>query len=154
MKLKRFFVISTAVVAVLILSCVLCLGVVYAWAGVATIRVTDVEEGINLYLPLPMLMVEAAVSSAKWGHADHMSMEIDAHFEQLGEYAPLIKALLSELENCPDFNLVEVEDHGSFVKVRKQGGKLLVEVDDDGSQVRVSFPLRSVVRTVDKLASL
>ncbi len=154
MKLKRFFVISTTVVAVLILSWVLFLGAVYAWAGVATIRVTDVEEGINLYLPVPMLMVEAAVSSATWGHADHVSMEIDAHFEQLGDYAPLVKALLTELEDCEDFTLVEVEDHGRFVKVRKQGGKMFVDVDDDGSQVRVSFPLRSVVRTVDKLASL
>ena len=121
MKLKRFFVISTTVVAVLILSWVLFLGAVYAWAGVATIRVTDVDEGINLYLPVPMLMVEAAVSSASWGHTDHLSMEIDAHFEQLGDYEPLVKALLTELKDCPDFTLVEVEDHGKICPSQKTG---------------------------------
>ncbi len=154
MTIKRFFAVSAMVVAVLILSWVVFLGAVYAWAGVATVRVTDVDEGIDLYLPVPMLVVEAVVTSATRGHSDHVRMELDAHFDQLGEYEPLVMALLSELEDCPDFTLVEVEEQGNFVKVRKRAGKLFVEVDDGGSQVRVSVPLRSVRRTVGKLASL
>ena len=154
MSLKRFLVISSAIIAVLILSWVVFLGAVYAWAGVATVRIKDVDEGINLFIPVPMALVEMAATTATLGRSDHLRMEVDTHFDQLGDLEPLVRAMLAELEDSPDVTLVEVEDHGSLVKIRKEGRDLVVEVDDDGVMVRVCLPVRSVRRTVAKLASI
>ncbi len=154
MNLRKFLVVSSAGIAVLILSWVVFLGAVYAWSGVATVRVKDVDEGINLFIPVPMALVEVAASTAAWGHSDHFRLEMDAHRDQLGELVPLVRTMLAELEDCPDVTLVEVESDRSRVKVKKQRGDLVVEVDDDGVAVRVSLPVRSVRRMVAKLASI
>ena len=154
MSIKRFFVVSAAVVGVLILSWVVLIGAAFAWSGVATIRVDDVDEDFSLYLPVPMAIVEAAVVSMSWGDPDPIRMELDSHFRDLGEFGPLVGALLRDLENCPDVTLVKVEGQQSVVVVSKKGGSLLIEVDDPGSRVHVSLPIRSVRRTVDRIASL
>ncbi|MEJ2084406.1 MAG: hypothetical protein P8Y44_01840, partial [Acidobacteriota bacterium] len=117
MSIKRFFVVSAAVVGVLILSWVVLIGAAFAWSGVATIRVDDVDEDFSLYLPVPMAIVEAAVASMSWGDSDPIRMELDSHLRDLGEFGPLVGALLRDLENCPDVTLVKVEGQQSVVVV-------------------------------------
>ena len=126
MNLRKFFVISSAFIAILIFSWVIFLGAVYAWSGVATVRVKDVDKGINLFIPVPMALVEVAATAAAWGHSDHFRPEIDAHLDEFGELEPLVRGLLGELEDCPDVTLVEVEDDAKLVKIRKEGGDLVV----------------------------
>lgn len=152
--MKRFFVVTGAIAAVLVLSWILVLGAAVAWSGVATIRIDDADEGVDLFLPIPMAAVEAAVVSASWGHRDRVALELDTHLGELAEYDPFLRAILAELENCPDATLVEVQDHESSVSIRKRGGHLEIDVNDIGARIEISLPMRSVRRTVDRLARL
>ena len=151
MNLRRVAVVGFASLAVVILSWVVLIGAVYAWSGVATVRVQDASEGVNLFVPVPMALVEVAVVGASWSHSEHFQTEIETHLEDLGDIAPMVRIILLELESCPDVTLVEVQDHGTYVKIMKRGGDLEIRVDDDESNVRVSIPIRSVRRTIDRL---
>ena len=152
--MKRFLVVTGAIAGVLILSWILVLGAAVAWSGVATIRIADHDEDLDLFLPIPMAAVEAAVATVSWSHSDRVTMELDAHIEELAEYDPLLRVMLAELEDCPDATLVEVDDGESWVAIRKKGGQLEIDVKDIGVEVEVSLPMRSVRRTVDRLARL
>jgi hypothetical protein len=148
--MKRFFIIVSATFAVLILSWVALIGAVYAWGGVATVRVQDYDEGVNIYVPVPMALVDAAVTTGSLvvPKEEWLDMQVE-----LGEWGPMVQAVLQELDDLPDCTLVEVVDGRTHVRVSKQGGALKVLVDDDDVHVRVSIPMRSARRTLGKVAS-
>jgi hypothetical protein len=148
--MKRFFIIASAAFAVLILSWVALIGAVYAWGGVATVRVQDREEGVNLFVPVPMALVDAAVTTSSFVIPQEEWLNLDIEF---GEWGPMIHAMLDELDNLPDCTLVEVEDGLTSVRVFKEGGSLKVLVDDEEVHVKVSVPVRSARRTLGKVAN-
>ena len=151
MTLKRVAIIGSASVVVVLLSWIVLIGAVYAWSGVATVRVRDAGQGVNLFVPVPMALVEVAVAGASWSHSEHFQRKIEFHLEELGDLAPMVRMVLLELESCPDVTLVEVQDHGSHVKIVKRGGDLEIAVDDGDTTVRISVPISSVRRTIDRL---
>ena len=148
--MKRFLIIVSASFAVIVLSWVALIGAVYAWGGVATVRVQDHNEGVNLYLPVPMALVDAAVTTSSFvvPEEDWLDMHVE-----LGEWGPMVQAILAELDELPDCTLVEVEDGETHVRVTKSGGALKVLVDDEDVHVKVSIPMRSARRTLGKVAS-
>lgn len=148
--MKRFLIITSAVFAVVILSWVALIGAVYAWGGVATVRVQDREEGVNLYVPVPMALVDAAVTTSGLVIPEAEWLDLDV---ELGEWGPMARAILQELDDLPDCTLVEVEDGMTTVKISKEGGALKVLVDDEDVHVKVSVPMRSARRTLGKVAS-
>jgi len=148
---RRFLIIVSAVFAVVVLSWVALIGAVYAWGGVATVRVQDHNEGVNLYVPVPMALVDAAVTTSTFVMPDEEWL--DMHVE-VGEWGPMLRAILQELDELPDCTLVEVEDGATNVKISKQGGALRVLVDDEDVHVKVSIPMRSARRTLGKVASI
>jgi hypothetical protein len=148
--MKRFFIIVSAAFAVLILSWVALIGAVYAWGGVATVRVQDGEEGVNLYVPVPMALVDAAVTTTGFVVPNEEWLDLDV---ELGDWGPMIHAMLEELDELPDCTLVEVEDGAAHVRVYKEGGSLKVRVDEEDVHVKVSVPMRSARRTLSKVAN-
>ena len=148
--MKRFFIIASAAIAVLVLSWVALIGAVYAWGGVATVRVQDRNEGVNLYVPVPMALVDAAVTTGSWvvPEEEWLDMEVE-----IGEWGPMVNAILEELDELPDCTLVEVEDGSTHVRVAKEGGTLKVLVDDDEVHVKIAVPMRSARRTLSKFVS-
>lgn len=149
MTLKRIAVVVAACFAVAVLGWIVLIGAVYAWGGVATVRVHDPQEGLNLFLPVPMALVDAALTTSGWMAPDDDWSELGV---ELGEWGPMLSGLLDELDSCPDVTLVEVEDAGTKVRIYKQGGALRVEVDDRELTVRVSVPTRSVRRAFGLLS--
>lgn len=148
--MKRFLIIASAAFAVLILSWVALIGAVYAWGGVATVRVQDREEGVNLYVPVPMALVDAAVTTTGFVVPEEEWLDLDV---ELGEWGPMIHVMLEELDDLPDCTLVEVEDGATHVRVYKEGGALKVLVDEEEVHVKVSVPMRSARRTLGKIAN-
>ena len=148
--MKRFFVIASAAFAVLILSWVALIGAVYAWGGVATVHVQDRDEGVNLYVPVPMALVDAAVTTSSMVIPEEEWLNLDV---ELGDWGPMVHAMLDELDDLPDCTLVEVEDGRTHVRITKEGGSLKVLVDDEEVHVKVSVPMRSARRTLAKVAS-
>ncbi|MBZ5514686.1 MAG: hypothetical protein LAN62_07555 [Acidobacteriia bacterium] len=59
-------------------------------------------------------------------------------------WLPAIKAAAEELGNCPDGPLVEVTNPHEKVLIAKQGGALVIDVDNPNETVHVSVPLKMV----------
>ncbi len=148
--MRRFLIVLSAIAGVIVLSWVALIGAIYAWGGVATVRVQDPGEGVNLYVPVPMALVDAAVTTSSWvvPEEDWLDLQVE-----MGDWGPLVQELLAELDGMPDVTLVEVEDGATRVRVRKENGSIKVHVVDDEVDVRVSLPLRSARRTLSKVAS-
>jgi hypothetical protein len=148
--MRRFLIVVSACLAIVVLSWVALIGAVYAWGGVATVRVQDRDEGVNVYVPVPMALVDAAVTTSSWVIPDEEWLDLQV---ELGEWGPMVQELLAELDDMPDATLVEVEDGATHVRVFKENGSLKVSVDDEDVRVRVSLPMRSARRTLSKVAS-
>jgi hypothetical protein len=148
--MRRFLIVISAVFAVVVLSWIALIGAVYAWGGVATVRVQDRDEGVNLYVPVPMALVDAAVTTSTWVIPDEEWLDLQV---ELGDWGPMVQEILAELDALPDVTLVEVEDGATHVRVFKENGSLKVSVDDEDVKVRVSLPMRSARRTLSKVAS-
>lgn len=67
------------------------------------------------------------------------------------EWAPALRAALAELEAYDDVPLLEVEDHGSIVKMHKHGGRFVLEVEDGGERVKVVMPMRTLRRALEEV---
>lgn len=156
-KTKRFWIVGGAVAATLAVGWVMVLGTAYAWAarsGVVTVSVHDRSEGVHIWLPVPMALVDVAlattavpaVHAAGLGHLSVDGVDVD-----LGELGPMVVDLLEELESIPDATLVEVVDGRDHVKVIKVGNKLLVEVDEPDASIRISIPTHAVARIAGRV---
>lgn len=73
---------------------------------------------------------------------------------QLKPYLPIIDAAIPALERCPDGVLVEVEDPGEHVLITKNGGSLVVDVNDQEDIVHVSVPLRAAQQSLHEIAAV
>jgi len=67
------------------------------------------------------------------------------------EFLPVAHALFKELEKFPDAELVEVKDGEQHARIRTQGGKLQIDVDDPNEKVHVLVPLSTVDDIVGQL---
>jgi hypothetical protein len=72
--------------------------------------------------------------------------------EQLRRYLPVIDAAVPALEGCPDGILVEVIHKDDHVRVKKDGGALVVDVNDPDNVVHVSVPLRAAQSSIHEIA--
>jgi len=70
----------------------------------------------------------------------------------LRPYMPAINAAIPALEDSPDSVLVEVTDPGEHVTVRKSGGSIVVDVNDQEDVVHVSVPLRAAHSAMREIA--
>lgn len=152
---QKWLAITGGSVAVVVLGWALLIGIVFAWGGVATVSISSGDGGPNLYLPVPLALVNAAVATGRQVvDTDHL-LQIDAQIgAELGEWEPMIREMLEVIEECPDVTFVEVQDGREHVKVVKEGRYLKVYVDD-GEQfsVKVSLPAKSVRKTLTQLVS-
>jgi hypothetical protein len=71
--------------------------------------------------------------------------------QELQQWMPTIEAATEELSNCPDTVFVQVESRNEHVKIAKVGDHLVIDVDDPGETVHVSFPIRAVAYTARQL---
>ena len=149
---RKVLTYIAAFFGVAILSWVVLIGAVYAWGGVMTLSIEDRNENFSLYLPVPVAVMDAAVATTDWVLDEEELLQLHADLD-LGEWGPMVRGLLEELDDCPDFTLVEVEDDDVWVRVRKKRGKLVVEVEEPSTSVKVSIPTRSIHRTVSRLMS-
>lgn len=147
--MKKFLTFFAVGFAVLILSWVVLIGAVYAWGGVMTVQVQDRNEGFNLYLPVPVAVVDAAMATGGLVLPSERLLDIDV---DLGEWEPMVRGIVEALDDCPDVTLVEVQDGSAHVRVYKEHGVLKVDVDEDDVRVRVAVPTRAIERNAKRLA--
>ena len=121
---------------------------VYASGGVVMVKVEDRSEGFHLTLPVPSVIVSAAVATADQIVPDHEKIHIEA---QLGEWGPYVEGVLRALDDTPDVVLVEVREGDEHIVVRKSGKNLEVDVNSSDITVHVSVPTKLVWTTVSTL---
>lgn len=101
------------------------------------ILVVDVRpsDGPHLMIPVPLVLVQAAVSLAPRGAA---RVEIP----EIGDSLPAAERLVQALADAPDGELVRVEEPREQVSIRKVGSTLEVRVHGErGEDVSVNLPL-------------
>ncbi len=118
---------------------------IYALGGVATVRVHDRAEGVRIYLPVPSVVLETGALLCR----SAVRGELERH--EVREWLPPVRELLRQLDELPEVTLVEVLDGAERVRVRKARGRLLVEVEDRETWVRVSLPTRGLNRIAGRL---
>ncbi len=125
------FVLKTAAVA--LLSIPLLLLALVAGTGLVVVDVKP-SDGPRIVIPVPLFLAHAAL-----GFAPQEAIEVDV--PELGEYSDIAARLVSELRDCPDGVLVEVDDGGDHVLIEKVGDEIAIEVSSDREEVSVRIPL-------------
>lgn len=162
MRSKRLWIVLGAMAVVVVVGWTAVAAAAYTFGGVLTVDVVDRSEGVNIHLPVPMALVDVALSrvafpavaSAGFGAFDAHDLELDLGIGgeiDLRELSPVILDLLRELDELPDMTLVEVVDRGDYVRISKVDGRLVVEVDEPDASVEVTVPMRGVLRIAERI---
>jgi hypothetical protein len=73
---------------------------------------------------------------------------------EIKPWLPTIRVALEQLRDTDDVTLVEVREPGEHVRVAKEGGSIVVDVEDhDDNTVHVSTPIRAISSTIEQLAA-
>lgn len=103
------------------------------------VNVSEHNEGTNVEVHLPLSLVLSVLKSVDVEnfHRGHIDLDIDdAEVDWAGIFAAVKEA--------PDGQFVTVESDDANVSVRKQGGTLLIDVNDidgDDGTVKVTVPV-------------
>jgi len=160
MRSKRLWIVLGAMAVVVIVGWTAVAAAAYTFGGVMTVDVVDRSEGVNIHLPVPMALVDVALSrvalpavaSAGFGSIDAHDFDFGIGGQiDLRELSPVILDLLEELDELPDMTLVEVVDRGDFVRISKVDGELVVEIDEPDASVEVTVPMRGVLRIAERI---
>ena len=115
--------------------------------GLVNVKVAEKQpNGVHFHLVAPAMLAPIAV---------HMAPRIalaDAA-RQIQPHLPEIQAALDGLSETGDVVLVEVRGPDEHVEVQKEGGSIIVDVNDADDVVHVSVPIRAVASTVNQLAA-
>jgi hypothetical protein len=104
------------------------------------------RDGEHIRLALPALAVPIAARLVPREKLREASRDLQ-------QWLPAIEAASEELLRCPDGPLVEVDSRREHVRIVKQGDSLVIDVDDPGETVHVSFPLRMLAYTASQLVT-
>jgi len=150
---QRVLTYVAASIGVLVIGWAVLIAGVFMIGGVATVSVVEHDDGMNLHLPIPMALIQAAAATTEVFFLDDIldEVEIETH-GQFSQWAPVVVEILEVLEDVPNGTvLVDVHDDEEHVVVSKVRGKFRVEVESTDISVKVSVPTRSVKQTVKHL---
>jgi hypothetical protein len=115
--------------------------------GMIEVNVVERQpEQHHVFVLAPAMIVPIAahfIPADKLGHAAR----------ELKPWMPTVRAALEGLDDAQDVTLVDVTQPGEHVVVKKDGGSIVVDVDDHGETVHVSTPIRAVESTIEQIAS-
>lgn len=151
-RINRVLAITVGAILVLVLGSGFIVAGTVVTSGLVTVSVHESgPDGLDLYIPVPAGLVEAALSMAPvvldMVGDHHADRELERVREQLDELMPAINATLDELDDMPSATLVEVDGEHEYVRVRKVRGAIEVQVLEDDTRILISVPT-SVFRAV------
>ena len=118
-------------------------GILFHYTGVMVVDVKNSDH--HIYVPVPMLLVRAAVSA----FPSHARIHVPANVR---EHADTIHAMASALEGCPDGDFVEVVTPREKVLVKKEGRNLHVDVVTRKEEVHLQIPINATGSLLADLA--
>lgn len=121
-------------------------GTVVSSEGFIHVKVNEKQtDGHHISLVVPAMLVPLTLEMVP----NHY---LAPAAQNLRPYMPVVDAALSGLANCPDGTLVEVTDHEQHATVVKQGGSIVVDVQDPDETVHVAVPLRATRNAIHEIA--
>ena len=115
--------------------------------GLIEVKVVErAPEVHHLYVIAPAMLAPIGMHFAPRRDLSHAAAEIKP-------WLPTIRAALEQLRDTDDVTLVEVREPGEHVRVSKEGGSIVVDVEDQDDTVHVSTPIRAISSTIEQLAA-
>jgi hypothetical protein len=138
---KLFLIVFAAALLFSVASVGAATAVVYR-AGSVAVEV-EPEDGSRYSLTVPAVLAGIALAFVP----DDVLTDIG---EELEPVWPTVRAAARELDEAPDFVLLEVRSDGDRVIIEKKGHRLLVLVETADDRVRVAVPIRTMRRLVER----
>jgi len=107
------------------------------------VHVDEKDGGATVRVNLPLAFIETALRAVPAEELRNGRIVIDDEDFSVAE----LREMWASLAASGDATLVEIDDHGEQVRVRREGGYLLVDVDendDHGGDVNVRIPERVI----------
>src|SRR5580765_6265549 len=116
----------------------------YAWHRSGSVRVNLHEpggDGLDLDLTLPGALVNAAIELCPLPRDLALDPELDA-------LLPALEATADHLADLPDAVLVDVREDGEQVRIAKSGREIVVSVHARDGRFEIALPVESLRRVV------
>jgi hypothetical protein len=115
--------------------------------GMIEVKVVERQPEVHhVYVIAPAMLVPIGMHFAPQRDLSHAAA-------QIRPWMPTIRAALDQLRESDDVTLVEVKEPGEHVRVAKEGGSIVVDVQDENETVHVSTPIRAISSTIEQLAA-
>jgi hypothetical protein len=115
--------------------------------GMIEVKVVERQPEVHhVYVIAPAMLVPIGMHFAP-------QRDLSRAAAQIRPWLPTIRAALEQLRNSDDVTLVEVKEPGEHVRVAKEGGSIVVDVQDENETVHVSTPIRAISSTIEQLAA-
>ena len=115
--------------------------------GMIEVKVVErAPEVHHVYVIAPAMLVPIGMHFAPRRDLSRAAAEIKP-------WLPTLRAALEQLRDTDDVTLVEVRQPGEHVRVTKEGGSIVVDVEDHDDTVHVSTPIRAISSTIEQLAA-
>jgi hypothetical protein len=115
--------------------------------GMIEVKVVERKPEVHhVYVIAPAMLVPIGMHFAP-------QRDLSRAAAQIRRWLPTIRAALDQLRESDDVTLVEVKEPGEHVRVAKEGGSIVVDVQDENETVHVSTPIRAISSTIEQLAA-
>ncbi len=146
---RRPFLRYVAIALILLMSPIFALATAVAVTGTVTVEVHERgPDGTRIYVPVPALLLDAAVALAPMVIPEE---ELAEARREIAPYRDGLEALAKELEDMPAGVLVEVETDEEHVLITKSWRSFEISVESHDADVHVTVPSRLVSRVLDVL---
>src|ERR1700687_3131326 len=136
------------IIAKILLGTTLVGGAVAMQDGLISVNVREKHPGgHHIWFVAPGVLAPLGVKLAP-------AHELKERLRAAHEWLPALKAGLRELQNSEDGILVEVQTADEHLVVRKDWGRIKVDVDDENEEVHVAVPLRAARHALAELEEL
>ena len=139
----KIFLGLFAAAATLTLATVGSVAAVVYGSGTVSVEVQP-DDGSHISLGLPAALAYLAVALTP----DDLLSDFQRELEPVW---PTVEAAAREMDEWPDFVLLEARSADEHVRIAKQDGKMVIEVVSRDERVRVAIPTGAVRRVVRKL---
>lgn len=148
-RIFKAFVLLAAAGALVFVGAGVALATTVATSGLMTVQVHEHQaDGVHLYIPVPAALVNVALAALPLAVPQDELADMRREMEP---FAPALKAIAAEIRDCPDVVMVRVEDGSDRVRVEKNGRSLIVTVEAEDADIRVSLPASSFSQALDAL---
>ena len=141
--LLKIAAIGVGIYATVILS----IGLILMRTGVLEVSIQDKVKNRQIYVPVPMLMVNGAIQLLPEAKLNAARAKLD--HQKVG----WLMAAGKVLAECEDADFVDVKTATDHLVLAKKGANFLLDADTPDHRVHVSIPIHATREAIENLIS-